>query len=241
MRLSLTGAEAHQSDGRPRMGFERRIRLLFALGGVVFGFALGFTAGFYSAGALFKKLMNGIQGAPTLAAGGGGVARGDALPVPRMNANAATTSLLEFNAVLEDAQGHSVPLSTFRGKVVFINVWATYCQPCIAELPALETLYASFEGHRDFAFVSISRDSATTLRGFLHTRTLRFPVYRFAPGSDISGLGTAVPVTLIVDHTGAVVSRIFGAANWADRKFIEDLRIRIDQAAAPSASATPSG
>ncbi len=117
--------------------------------------------------------------------------------------------------------------------MIFLNLWATSYGPCLAEIPALGALYAKLGQDSRFAFLAVSKDDAPTLKRFLAKRKLSFPVYRLPEGSEIDGTGTAVPVTLIIDEHGKVLTRILGAADWTDEAFLADLRRAIAQVNLP--------
>src|SRR2546423_1423671 len=59
---------------------------------------------------------------------------------------------------LKDLQGQVVSLSSLKGRVVFLNFWATWCGPCREEMPSMETLYNEFKGNRDFVMLAVSQD-----------------------------------------------------------------------------------
>src|SRR5579862_9359999 len=62
------------------------------------------------------------------------------------------------NFNLKDLKGNSVSLSSMRGKVVFLNIWATWCGPCREEMPSMETLFNSFKNSKDFVMLAVSQD-----------------------------------------------------------------------------------
>jgi thiol-disulfide isomerase/thioredoxin len=60
---------------------------------------------------------------------------------------------------LRDLGGHEVSLSSMRGKVIFLNLWATWCEPCRREMPSIETLYEKFGKDKSFVILAVSEDS----------------------------------------------------------------------------------
>jgi peroxiredoxin len=117
---------------------------------------------------------------------------------------------------LWDLSGNPVTLSSQRGKVVFINFWATWCGPCRVEMPAMETLYREF-GRREFEILAVSTDQqgAAVTRPFRDEMGLTFPILH---DSDFR-VGVAygartLPMTFLVDRRGIVRHRIFGARDW---------------------------
>lgn len=117
---------------------------------------------------------------------------------------------------LWDLNGNPMTLSSYRGKVVFINFWATWCGPCRIEMPAMEALYRQF-GRKDFEILAVSTDQqgAAVTRPFRDALGLTFPILH---DSDFR-VGVAygartLPMTFLVDRHGVITHRIFGARDW---------------------------
>jgi thiol-disulfide isomerase/thioredoxin len=115
---------------------------------------------------------------------------------------------------LKDADGHRVRLSDYRGKVVVLNFWATWCGPCNAEMPALVEAEKTY-GSRGVVFIGVSLDDAKSrseVPAFLTKYHVTFPIWLGASGDDLDKLamGPAVPATAFLDPEGRIVSRIWG-------------------------------
>ena len=118
-----------------------------------------------------------------------------------------------------DAEGRALSLEQFRGKVVLLNIWATWCTPCRQEMPSLDRLQEQLGGN-DFEVVALSIDKGDKgmelVKSFyasLGIRRLR--VYHDpegAAGFDLGVLG--VPATLLLDREGREIGRMSGAAEW---------------------------
>src|SRR6516162_3692519 len=116
-----------------------------------------------------------------------------------------------------DEEGHDLTLGDFRGRVVLLNVWATWCVPCRKEMPALDRLQARLGGN-DFLVIplSIDRDGVAPVKRFYQELGLQ----KLAIYVDPSGKGTrslaipGVPTTLLIDRQGREVGRKMGAAEW---------------------------
>jgi peroxiredoxin len=114
-------------------------------------------------------------------------------------------------------QGRSVQLSALRGKVVFINVWATWCPPCIEEMPSIQQLYDRFQG-RGLEVLTISVDplGAQVVEPFMREHQLRFPVLLDTKGTIERLYRTAgYPESFIVDKGGRLVEKVIGPRDWA--------------------------
>lgn len=114
-----------------------------------------------------------------------------------------------------DAAGKSVRLSDFRGRVILLNLWATWCPPCVEEMPALDRLNASMRSGR-FEVVTLALDSPVKVEAFLRQiRATTLPAYTDNEGRALSTLDVkTVPTTLLIDAQGREVGRLSGAAAW---------------------------
>jgi peroxiredoxin len=116
---------------------------------------------------------------------------------------------------LPDLRGRPYRLSDFRGRVVFLNLWATWCPPCRMEMPAMEALYKRFK-QRDFVMLAVAQeDNAAGVRAFAEEMGLSFPVL-LDPDASLSPRygATGYPETFIIDRSGQVVNHTIGPAEW---------------------------
>jgi thiol-disulfide isomerase/thioredoxin len=109
--------------------------------------------------------------------------------------------------------GAAVPLSHFKGQVLFINFWNTTCVPCIEEMPGIERLYSSLKDER-VEFLAVTMEPRSEVSNFLTKRKLAVPVYlsNGQPPSELSAVG--FPTTYIVNGDGTVVFMHSGVLNW---------------------------
>ncbi|MCG6943739.1 MAG: TlpA family protein disulfide reductase [Deltaproteobacteria bacterium] len=132
------------------------------------------------------------------------------------------------NFIFPDLKGQQISLSDQRGKVVLVNIWATWCPPCKQEMPSMQKLYEKFKGE-NFEILAVSIDSTgrDAVAPFTRTMNLTFPVL-LDPNEDIGSLYgiTGVPESFIIDKEGIVVEKIIGPIDWATPKvfqFFQDL------------------
>jgi peroxiredoxin len=132
------------------------------------------------------------------------------------------------NFIFPDLKGQQISLSDQRGKVVLVNIWATWCPPCKQEMPSMQKLYEKFKGE-NFEILAVSIDSTgrDAVAPFTRTMNLTFPVL-LDPKEDIGSLYgiTGVPESFIIDKEGIVVEKIIGPIDWATPKvfqFFQDL------------------
>ena len=120
------------------------------------------------------------------------------------------------NFLLKDLEGFQVSLDQFRGKVVLLNFWATWCGPCRIEMPAMEQLYRSFS-RKDFEILAVSTDpqGAAVTRPFQQEMGFTFPVLHDADFRIGLRYGArTLPMTFLIDQRGIIRKRIFGARDW---------------------------
>ncbi|UCB51321.1 MAG: TlpA family protein disulfide reductase [Deltaproteobacteria bacterium] len=119
-----------------------------------------------------------------------------------------------------DLDGRQVSLSDFRGKVVLVNIWATWCPPCRDEMPSMQKLYERFKGeHFEILAVSIDADGREAVAPFMQQMNLTFPAL-LDPEGKIRSLYaiTGVPESFIIDKNGILVQRVIGPLDWATPK-----------------------
>jgi len=121
----------------------------------------------------------------------------------------------DFNWILQDDQGNPVNMDTFRGKVVFLNFWATWCPPCVAELPEIQNAY---EKHGDkVSFMLVTTQEPEVVQTFLDKYGYELPVYY--QGTPAPGVfeSRSIPTTFIISRDGKIVTKKSGAVNWDSR------------------------
>jgi peroxiredoxin len=129
---------------------------------------------------------------------------------------------------LKGAFGGEGKLSDYRGKVVLLNFWATWCNPCVKEMPSLQVLYSYFEGE-DFEIVAVAMDQegASVVQDFAAAYKLEFALVTDAEktSEDLYHL-TGLPETYLIDKDGVIREKLLGPRDWAVKgsfKLISDL------------------
>jgi thiol-disulfide isomerase/thioredoxin len=120
---------------------------------------------------------------------------------------------------LRDLAGKPLRLKDFRGKVVFLNFFATWCDPCRLEMPAMERLHRA---NKDKGLVVLAvdiRESVRTVRGFIQELQLSFPTVLDGDGSVAYMYAVRpVPATYLIGRDGKILWRAFGAREWDSRE-----------------------
>ena len=130
------------------------------------------------------------------------------------------------NFTLPGLDGKMASLTDYKGKVVLLNIWATWCPPCVEEMPSMEKLYQELkdEGFEILA-VSIDVSGAMAVLPFMEKHKLSFPALTDTKG-DIKSFyqTTGVPESFIIDKEGVIVEKIIGPRDWATPSVIRYLR-----------------
>jgi thiol-disulfide isomerase/thioredoxin len=150
--------------------------------------------------------------------------KGLALFSPSVIEEENRTTLLDYNWSLIDEDGNQYNLNEARGKVVLINFWATWCPPCIAEMPSMEKLYRDYKNEVVFLFVS--DETREVISKFKYKNKYDFIVYSsITKQPDIFETGS-IPRTYILDKKGNIAIDKSGAADWNSksvRKLLDTL------------------
>ena len=121
------------------------------------------------------------------------------------------------NFTFPGLDGKMVNLSDYRGNVVLVNIWATWCPPCVDEMPSMERLYKELNGE-NFEILAVSIDALGTkaVAPFMKKYNLSFPAL-MDPDGTIKTMyrTTGVPESFIVNQKGILIKRIIGPRDWA--------------------------
>ena len=103
-------------------------------------------------------------------------------------------------------------LSDLKGNVVFINYWATWCPPCRAEMPSIQSLYKDYSDK--ITFLLITSDNASKVENYFKNNDLNLPTYNLLSNPPAAINTRSIPATFVLDKQGNVALSEFGAANW---------------------------
>ena len=129
-----------------------------------------------------------------------------------------------YHWALTDLDGHPFDLKEVRGKVIFLNFWATWCGPCLKEMPYIQKLHHDY-GHR-VAFMLATQEDTATVNAFLKKKRYELPIYFFeeeeVPEEIVS---KSLPTTYIIGTSGKIALAETGAVNWNS----EEIRSLLDR------------
>jgi len=121
---------------------------------------------------------------------------------------------------LKDPTGRTVELRGFRGKVVFLNFWATWCVPCRREMPAMEALFREFNAKGLTVLAVNVQESPRQVTQFIHELKITFPVVLDSNGAVTGDYGVrALPTTYLIGKKGEVLAMGLGSREWAGDRF----------------------
>lgn len=150
--------------------------------------------------------------------------KGLALFSPSIVAKEERIQLTDYNWNLVDENGNAYNFNEANGKVVFINFWATWCPPCIAEMPSMEKLYKDYKNEVVFLFVS--NEKQEVISKFKSKNSYNFIVYASVTKHPEIFETRSIPRTYILDKKGNIAIDKSGAADWNSasvRKLLDTL------------------
>ncbi len=126
------------------------------------------------------------------------------------------------NFTLKDINGEEVKLEDYRGKIVFLNFWATWCPPCRDEMPSMEKLYTKFKD-KNFIMLAVDyEESSRVVKEFSEKLSLTYPILLDSDGTVGSKYGAfAIPVTYLIDQQGYLIGKAVGPRDWASNESFE--------------------
>lgn len=128
------------------------------------------------------------------------------------------------NFAFTTQNGEHKQLTYLHGKLVFVNFWASWCPPCRAEFPSIISMYDKYKDHPKMAFIIINEDEdAKQGLNYLAEQRYEIPFDRLQSTIPQSMYSGTLPTTLLIDQKGTIVYRHEGFANYASRRFFEEI------------------
>jgi thiol-disulfide isomerase/thioredoxin len=129
----------------------------------------------------------------------------------------------DYNFSIKDMKGNKIDFNQYKGKVIFLNLWATWCGPCRYEMPSIQSLYSSIGTNDSIVFIMLSMDRDAD-RGkvakYIEDKQFSLPV--FMPSGNLSMKlqeVNSIPTTFIISADGKIASKKVGAVNYDTDKF----------------------
>ncbi|WP_047547057.1 TlpA family protein disulfide reductase [Psychroserpens sp. Hel_I_66] len=131
--------------------------------------------------------------------------------------------LENYDWKLSDLNGNDFDFSSAEGKVIVINFWATWCPPCIAEMPSLDKLYQKYEDNEGVVFLFVSNEETEVIVDFINEKSYTFKAYQPLSTYPEQFNITSIPRTFIISKTGEIVIDKSGVADWNSEKVISTI------------------
>ncbi len=133
----------------------------------------------------------------------------------------------DFSMNLVNSKGETVAMEELRGKVIFLNIWATWCPPCIAEMPGINKLYKDIDKDKiAFIMLSVDQDFQKAV-DYNNRKGYDFEVYEAAGGMPQIYLTQSIPTTYVIDANGNLVLTHMGMGDYNTKEFKEFLKDQI--------------
>ena len=126
--------------------------------------------------------------------------------------------------------GRPVRLTDFKGKIVFLNFWTTWCPDCVRELPAMEKLHLKLKS-KDFVMAAVNiKEPGARVKAFYKKHKLSFAVFLDSSGQASAQMAVrAIPTTFILDRDGAPLAMAAGSRPWDSRQAVALFEYLIDR------------
>ena len=157
----------------------------------------------------------------------------EVIEAPRLEAPSSkemelTTIDFESNMLqFTDLDNNIFTIQDFKGKNLFINYWATWCNPCLAEMPYMAELYEKYNNEENIVFLFLSREKLKTIKNYIpkDESLQKLPIYKIITDDEFFAT-SGIPTTFIINSSGEVLVKDLGTAFWNDEsvfKFIDSL------------------
>lgn len=125
------------------------------------------------------------------------------------------------NFSVKNIKGGTLTLEGYKGKVLFLNIWGTWCPPCVREMPSMQTLYDKMKG-KNFAMLASSyEEDFDKIKSFITEKGFTFDVAQDADQSLVTAYPSVMPTSYIIDKKGNVIAKIDGSTDWSQEKYIK--------------------
>jgi thiol-disulfide isomerase/thioredoxin len=138
---------------------------------------------------------------------------------PQPKTDSPIIQAADYNLQVLDLEGNTINLNDLKGKTIFINIWATWCPPCLAEMPGIESLYQKTK-QQNIAFVLISVDEdPEVVRKFVSRKKYKFPIYFLQSQLPHLYQHNSIPRTYVISPAGKLVYTHQGIAQYDSPSF----------------------
>lgn len=133
---------------------------------------------------------------------------------PSVKKEESREKMADYNWQFMDDNGQPFDLNSAKGKVLFLNFWATWCPPCIAEMPSMQELYNNYKDNPDVVFVFATTDPKSTVDAFMQKNSYTLPSHYVQSAAPEQLASRSIPTTFLIGRNGEIAIRKVGSANW---------------------------
>jgi len=137
--------------------------------------------------------------------------------------NVSDLESIQFKTSFADLNGNKVDLKAYKGKRIIINYWATWCGPCIKEMPMLKRAKEKLKNH-NYTFLLVSDETVSKISTFKNEKNFDFNFLRSENSIEMLGI-YSLPTSYIFDENGKKIETIVGAIAWDSEQIIDKLKI----------------
>ena len=141
------------------------------------------------------------------------------LPPPPFPAH----TTIDYNWHVRGLDGKEFDVVQTKGKVIFLNFWATWCPPCVDEMPSIQRLYDKLKSE-EILFMCVSEEGRTRISEFIKEKEFTFPVYTVIGEKPRVFQTRGIPATFIISRDGQIAFKHVGAAKWDHKTSIDFIK-----------------
>ncbi len=137
---------------------------------------------------------------------------------PKEQKNAGELLQNDYLWQIYDINGNAHYLDEYKNKVIFLNFWATWCGPCLGEMPEIQKLYDIYKNNENVQFLIISNQNFSEVKNFINKTDYTFPIFISAGKTPIILNTDVIPTSFLIDKNGKIIFKKTGVANWSGKK-----------------------
>lgn len=142
----------------------------------------------------------------------------------RTGSNNNYNKIITENFTVADQSGKTISTADLKGKVVFINFWASWCPPCRAEFPSIQKFYDQYKNNQDVVFLTVNLDDQTSLgENYLKKENYTIPFLVPAGNIPTAYFNGSLPTTVVLDKTGKIRLHHAGMADYSKSSFYKEI------------------
>jgi thiol-disulfide isomerase/thioredoxin len=132
----------------------------------------------------------------------------------------------DYSFTIKDLAGNKISVDQYKGKVLFLNMWATWCGPCKAEMPGIQSLSDKLKGHNiEFLMLSVDKDAALPkVKSYLENNQYTFPVFMPTGNLPEELQVPSIPTTFVISKEGKILMKEVGTRNYDTHKMVKFLK-----------------